>query len=49
MIPSRIEVNEMGEFYFVIPEDIVEDLLLEEGELVSIDLKEGMLEVYFGG
>lgn len=48
MLQSRIEINEMGEFYFVIPEEIVEELFLEEGERVSIDTANGMLEVYFG-
>jgi hypothetical protein len=47
MIKSRIEVNEMGEFYFVLPETVVEELLLEEGEGVLLDINDGMLEVYF--
>lgn len=48
MLKTRIEVDTNGEFFITLPIEVVEDLELEEGELVSIDLKDGMIELYFG-
>lgn len=44
---TRIEVNQEGELYIVLPEDIVEELQLEEGETVTITEDEGELILTF--
>lgn len=48
MTKTRIETNSQGEFYTLIPEDIVQELVLEEGELINWYVDEGMVELTFG-
>lgn len=48
MTKTRIEVNQNGEFYVQIPEDIVEDLQLDDGELVEWEEVEGTAVLTFG-
>lgn len=45
---TRIETNEMGELYIALPDDIVEELMLEEGEPVELEESEGTVILYFG-
>lgn len=44
---GRIEVNSEGEFYLVIPEDIVQELVLSEGDLVEWDLDGNLVVLEF--
>lgn len=34
---TRIEVNEEGQFYMLLPEQIVEDYMLDDGDVVEWD------------
>lgn len=44
---SRIEVNSSGELFIVIPEDIIQELTLEEGDLAFWEEIEGAVELTF--
>lgn len=48
MIKTNIEVNGAGEFYTIIPEDIVQELMLEDGEVIEWYENEGSVELTFG-
>ena len=48
MSRSRIEVSENGDFILTIPEDVVQELVLEEGDSVEWSLEDGYVELYFG-
>lgn len=48
MVKTRIEVNAAGEFFTIIPEDIVQELMLEDGEQVFWDEDQGTVELTFG-
>lgn len=45
---SRVEVNDIGDFFMLLPDELVEELVLEEGEKITIELGDGMAELYFG-
>lgn len=34
MEKTRVEINENGEYFTLIPDEVVEDLLLEDGDLL---------------
>jgi antitoxin component of MazEF toxin-antitoxin module len=38
MIKSRIEINENGEFYTIIPEDVVAEYNYDEGDQLEWDI-----------
>ena len=45
---TRIEVDEMGRFILILPEDVIEDFMLSEGDVVHLDFPyEGTMEVQF--
>jgi hypothetical protein len=48
MTKSRIEVAADGSFYMEVPEEVIDDLQLEEGEVVEWHLEEdGRVELTF--
>jgi hypothetical protein len=48
MATTRIEVNEAGEFFTIIPEELVQDLMLEDGEQINWDENDGIVDITFG-
>ena len=44
---TRIEVNQEGELYIVIPDHIVEDLQIDDGDTVSIQEVDGEVILTF--
>ncbi len=44
---TRVEVNQEGEVYIVIPDDIVEDLQIDEGDSVTIQEVDGEVILTF--
>jgi len=48
MTKTRIDVDSQGEFSLPIPEEVVEELVLDDGELVEWVVKDGYVELYFG-
>lgn len=40
---ARIEVDEMGRHILILPEDVVEDFQVAEGDIVSLDFPEDCL------
>ena len=47
MTKTRIEVNEQGDFYTIIPEDIIQELALEDGEVIEWVEEDGEVSLYF--
>ena len=44
----RIEEDELGRVIIVLPDDLVEEFMLEEGDLLHADFPdEGMMEIHF--
>lgn len=48
MAKTRIEVNEAGELFTLIPEDIIQELMLEEGEQMHWEEDAGLIEITLG-
>lgn len=40
MLKSRIEVNDMGEFVITVPEEIIDQYELDEGDLLEWDTED---------
>lgn len=44
---TRIEVDEMGRYILILPEDVIEDYMICEGDSVLLEDAEGILHVHF--
>lgn len=45
---TRIEVDEMGRYILLLPDDVVEDNMLEDGDTVTLEfLEDGIVEIHF--
>ncbi len=44
---TRIEVNQEGDLYVIIPDEIVQELMLEEGDSLYITENEGEVILTF--
>ncbi len=40
MLKSRIEINDLGEFVIVVPEEIIDQYELDEGDLLEWDTED---------
>jgi len=46
-VKTRIEVNELGEFIVQIPEDIMDEYSLEEGDQILWEIDDGFVAITF--
>jgi hypothetical protein len=44
---SRIEVNGQGEAYLVLPEEVIQEYFLEEGDVVTWELQDDFVMLTF--
>lgn len=44
---TTIKVNQEGEFYIVLPEDIIEELMIDEGDVVRFTEEDGEVILTF--
>jgi bifunctional DNA-binding transcriptional regulator/antitoxin component of YhaV-PrlF toxin-antitoxin module len=47
MTKSRVEVNEEGDFFLVIPDDIVAEAGLDDGDLLELEVDDGFIFLSF--
>lgn len=40
MLKSRIEINDLGEFIIVVPDEVIDAYELDEGELLEWDIND---------
>lgn len=40
MHKTRIEVNELGEFFIIIPDDVIAEYEFEEGDAIELDTQD---------
>ena len=44
----RIEVDEMGRYILLLPDDVVEDNMLEDGDTATLEfIEDGIVEIHF--
>lgn len=44
---SRIEVDEMGRTILILPEEVIEEFALEDGDTARLELSEDVLVIEF--